>query len=245
MFRAPMQSAERMPPGGGGPQAGADARSQPSTDGPDLERLAQRLLRLERGMDAMAAGLITADELLRSLGARFFPVEGGWRRLATTYIDHPDTQVDLKRQMLEEFLRRARAMLAGNLSGREFDATSTMLAPSTGAEVAHQLERLPIGVSVRVRATAGETIVLRLATLTVRLRMAEFPMLVLEDGRTHVLGQGRTYLGRSPTNDIVIDARHADVSRHHLIIERSGERMVLTDLSSQGTFVSDGVILAS
>ena len=59
----------------------------------------------------------------------------------------------------------------------------------------------------------------------------------LEDGRTINLTKGMTFIGRAPTNDVVVD--HTGASRQHAGIRIAGNGYWIEDLGSRnGTFVN-------
>jgi pSer/pThr/pTyr-binding forkhead associated (FHA) protein len=59
-----------------------------------------------------------------------------------------------------------------------------------------------------------------------------------QTGKTWLLPNGGTTIGRDPSNDIVLD--DITVSRNHCDIELSGDQLVLIDLgSTNGTYVND------
>jgi len=60
-----------------------------------------------------------------------------------------------------------------------------------------------------------------------------------QTGKTWLLPEGRTTIGRDPSNDIVLD--DITVSRYHCDIDLSDDRLALRDCgSTNGTYVNDG-----
>ncbi|MCW5625932.1 MAG: adenylate/guanylate cyclase domain-containing protein [Burkholderiales bacterium] len=70
---------------------------------------------------------------------------------------------------------------------------------------------------------------------TERRVMPASRLLLFQGTREWTLESGTLGIGRGDTNEVVVQAPKA--SRYHARIERRGDRFVLTDLSSNGTFV--------
>jgi len=101
-----------------------------------------------------------------------------------------------------------------------------------------RLVRLPRGESIRLRPASAQPIQIVLSRHPFRLRPGAKPALVDDEGAEQPLRQGRNVLGRHPDSDIMIDAAYRDVSRTHAIVEIEPDGgLLLTDLSSHGTFV--------
>lgn len=106
-----------------------------------------------------------------------------------------------------------------------------------------RLVRLPRGECVRLRPTPGDVVEIVLSRHPFRLRPGDTPALVDLEGTEHPLQPGRNVLGRHPDSDVMIDAAYRDVSRTHAIVEiEPGGDLLLTDLSSHGTFVPTHLI---
>ena len=75
------------------------------------------------------------------------------------------------------------------------------------------------------------------------MRTGASPLFAIPDYRSFVLRDGRNLIGREPSGDIVIEARWPDVSRRHLMIDVTDNgRLLFTDLSTFGTFISADAI---
>jgi len=106
-----------------------------------------------------------------------------------------------------------------------------------------RLVRLPRGESVRLRPTPGDVVEIVLSRHPFQLRPGDAPVLVDLEGTEHPLQPGRNVLGRHPDSDVMIDAAYRDVSRTHAIVEfEPGGDLLLTDLSSHGTFVPSHLV---
>lgn len=106
-----------------------------------------------------------------------------------------------------------------------------------------RLVRLPRGESIRLRPQPGDVVEIVLSRHPFRLRPGGAPVLMDLDGNEHPLQPGRNVLGRHPDSDVMIDAAYRDVSRTHAIVEiEPGGDVLLTDLSSHGTFVPTHLI---
>ncbi|MFT5176000.1 MAG: hypothetical protein ACI8W7_004194 [Gammaproteobacteria bacterium] len=100
------------------------------------------------------------------------------------------------------------------------------------------LVRLPRGESTNLRATESRMIELVLSRHSFRLRTGSNPMLVDDEDSEYPLRPGRNVLGRHPDSDVMVDAAYRDVSRTHAIVDvRDNGDVIVTDLSSHGTFV--------
>lgn len=103
----------------------------------------------------------------------------------------------------------------------------------------HALERLPLGEPVLVTMPRRGA---------VNMALSSRPCKLVDDGGlafidaasiAHRVKLGRNSIGRQPANDIVVDAAFRDVSRKHAVIDwDGGEVLLLTDLSSHGTYVA-------
>lgn len=101
-----------------------------------------------------------------------------------------------------------------------------------------RLVRLPRGESIRLCPTPAQPVEIVLSRHPFRLRLGAAPVLVDDEGTEQRLQQGRNLLGRHPDSNIMIDAAYRDVSRTHAIVEIEPDGgLLLTDLSSHGTFV--------
>ena len=209
----------------------------------DLALVDTLLARLSREPEA-------ADAILRELGTAFFPVENGWRSLFTRLIQQPNAQPELKRLALEDYRRylarreaeRAVGAAPAHRRGPP-PAGGTQGFERKGAPAPH-LVRLPAGRPVAVRsADEHRPFECRLASCVAWIRSGANPVLAIPDYRTFVLRDGRNLVGREPSGDIVLEPRWPDVSRRHLMIEVTDVgRLVLTDLSSYGTFVAQEAV---
>ena len=193
----------------------------------------------------------SADAVLRELGTTFFPIENGWRSLFTRLIQQPYAQPELKRLALEDYRRYLARREAERATGASPVAQHGPLpvagtqgfARSADAPAPH-LVRLPVGRPVAVRS-ADETrpFECRLASCLAWVRGGGSPVFAIADYRNFALRDGRNLIGREPSGDIVIEAQWPDVSRRHLMIDVTGTgRLMFTDLSTFGTFVSADAI---
>ena len=98
--------------------------------------------------------------------------------------------------------------------------------------------RLPMGESRELRLSTGQHEEILLAGHLFKLVGGQPPVVIDQNGVTCFLRPGRNMIGRHPEADVRIDQNYNDVSRAHCILEwRNGDLMMLTDLSSRGTFV--------
>jgi hypothetical protein len=99
-------------------------------------------------------------------------------------------------------------------------------------------QRLPQGEPTRVRLVQGQPMEILLAKARFSLACDGAWVLTDSAGHRFPLHPGRNTVGRSRHNDISLDCDFRDISRCHLVMEpEAGGVILLTDLSSHGTFV--------
>lgn len=109
---------------------------------------------------------------------------------------------------------------------------------AAGDDLTARLVRLPRGESIRLHLQAAQSVPIVLSRHPFTLRLGASPVIVDDEGVEQPLKQGRNVLGRHPDSDVMLDAAYRDVSRTHAIVEvESDGGVLLTDLSSHGTFV--------
>jgi hypothetical protein len=118
------------------------------------------------------------------------------------------------------------------------DIARAMAESFTAIQHSPDYHRLPRGRAVDVVLAPGEVATLFLAHRRMALKRDEERLVLVDETGTEIpLEDGRYVVGRSQDCDVVLLDSPADVSRKHLIIDRSGDEMRLTDTSSHGTFV--------
>ncbi len=101
-----------------------------------------------------------------------------------------------------------------------------------------RLRQIPRGETVGIKLGDSDEIDIMLSRHKFRLIGGARFRLRDESGADYMLGPGKNIVGRQAGNDVVIDGTYRAVSRRHMIVEPLGERtLLLTDLSSHGTFV--------
>ena len=140
--------------------------------------------------------------------------------------------------VLKENARRAAvtrsAAAAPDSVTQIFDATVTPLAPAT-----LPLRRLPQGEAVTVKLEQGRELQIKLARHCFSLTHGRDWALIADNGQRYVLRDGLNSVGRSRENSIAVDSAFRNVSRKHLLAQPiDGDTIVLTDVSSCGTFVA-------
>ena len=102
------------------------------------------------------------------------------------------------------------------------------------------LKPVPRGETICVRFIDGHELDIKLASHRYKLFPGKHFCLVDEaSGVTHLLRAGRNVIGRHSGNEVVIDPAYLAISRKHVIIEPVSENAVLlTDISSHGTFIA-------
>jgi len=192
------------------------------------------------------------NEFLRQLDLKAISRDHDWRAIFSA-LQQQGPEYDRHRHALlikylqylsfrKKLLSYIYARKAGLDETHENWDPSLYLAPGAMEERAAQhasYVRLPLGEPLTVTLAHGERAELLLAGHLYRLSGLPAPALIDQNGVMYFLRAGRNLVGRHPENDIVVDADFRDVSRAHLIIEWSGApQLILTDLSSKGTFVS-------
>ncbi len=102
------------------------------------------------------------------------------------------------------------------------------------------LKPVPRGEAICIRFIDGREIDLKLASHRYKLFPGKHFCLVDDaSGVTHLLRTGRNVIGRHSGNEVVIDPAYLAISRKHVIIEPiSDNAVLLTDISSHGTFIT-------
>ncbi|MEE8118768.1 MAG: FHA domain-containing protein [Gammaproteobacteria bacterium] len=99
-------------------------------------------------------------------------------------------------------------------------------------------KRMPPGAPLVMNFPDGEYVSIYLARQRIRVKAGDDATLMDDRGNVISLSSGKTIVGRSRGCDIILDASPNDVSRQHLVIETTPDRrLLLTDISSRGTFV--------
>ncbi len=117
---------------------------------------------------------------------------------------------------------------------------NTLFEPNIGAEQKDKdYERLPKGEAVSINLNPGQEIEILLSKHVCKLIAGDTLKFVDQAGRQYDLRNGRNIIGRDSISNIMLDPSLRDVSRLHLVIEKSDARKVsLTDMSSHGTYLS-------
>ena len=95
------------------------------------------------------------------------------------------------------------------------------------------------GNTVCIRSIAGAPTELKLAAHRFWLHWNPGQLLLVDRQGTELpIGAGKNVVGRERHNDVVVNPRYAGVSGKHVLVEPiAGERVLLTDVSTKGTFV--------
>lgn len=212
----------------------------------------------ERLLEAVVAQAQTQPErvgaILRELTPAFFPVEHGWRRLFTSLMQRRDATAELKRLALEDYLRYLRRRRhAGRAGGQAqepdeaYQGTQDMapqdLASEQDAQDTEPMVQLARGTPTVIAAPASRPVPCLVASCALVLCLGPAPALLVPGEQRRALAWGRTWVGRDPTNDVVLGPGRADVSRRHLAVDNvQVGQLVLTDLSTHGTWVAQAAL---
>jgi hypothetical protein len=112
--------------------------------------------------------------------------------------------------------------------------------PESEDDGTQTLKPVPRGETICVRFADGRELDIKLASHRYKLFPGKHFCLVDEaSGVTHLLRSGRNVIGRHSGNEVVLDPAYLAISRKHIIIEPVSENAVLlTDISSHGTFIT-------
>lgn len=199
----------------------------------------------------------SAGEFLQALDLKLVSRDHDWRAVFSTIKAQESEFDDYKRALLVKYLQYLsfRKRLLEFIYSRRRSLEQTEELPGiylgSGASdidlgrAADRLEeapegylRLPLGESREVRLPINRETNLMLANHAFRLMGGEPPAMVDQNGVTYFLRPGRNMVGRHPESDVRVDQNFSDVSRAHCLLEwRGGDLLILTDLSSRGTFV--------
>ena len=118
---------------------------------------------------------------------------------------------------------------------------NTVFEPIADAHGKTAMERMLKGEVVTVALKPGEKIDVYLSKHECKIlggTGGKPNKFVDEAGRSYDLKVGKNTIGRDAKCNIMIDPKHRDVSRTHLVIELDeGNTLYMTDLSSHGTYI--------
>jgi hypothetical protein len=222
------------------------------------ENLHQLELRLQGVAEDFDARGLSCVDTLRGIGTQVFSKDHEWRaifgaliqagtafdryaRIAVArYLDY----LAARRQILRALLVVARpATRARPAAGADHATAAFPTGVLDALERDPALHRLPQGESVVLRVASGRTLSIKLARYDFALEHGRQWALVADDGRRYLLRDGVNSVGRSRDNDVALDAVFRNVSRKHLLAQPlETDAIVLTDLSSSGTFIPPAAI---
>ena len=233
----------------------------------ELQREATSIREVERRfVEVLASSLEepgSVGYLLREMDLKLFSQDHEWRAIMRGLVGQPGQFDEYKQIALVKYMQylgsrqdvlssmyankvdfNATAIVAPDMPAEKFRETLIfdVVAPEMREDTVSRFERLPRGETVAV-GVIGD----RLEVILSRHRFSLLPgsptLLCDDDGPEYELLDGRNVVGRLPESDVVVDAGYRDVSRKHLVVEVGSARQVLlTDLSSHGTFVPRGTL---
>ncbi|MEX2480774.1 MAG: FHA domain-containing protein [Gammaproteobacteria bacterium] len=184
-------------------------------------------------------------ELLLQLGLERFTADHGWCDIFAAVSHLPSSHEGYARVAIERYVGylQARQNALRTILGLRDRPTSAAAESRTTAFVsppraAATLERLPHGRAVTLKLERGREVTILLARHRFALTHDDDWALTADSGQRYVLRHGVNSVGRSDDNSIAIDGSMRNVSRTHLLAEPVGaDAIVLTDVSSSGTFI--------
>ena len=204
---------------------------------------------------------IFCTQTLANLGVRMISKDHDWRAIFIELVETQRVDDAYTRVALAAYLQYlgARRDVIQSLFVLKHDAgrgaaASDAFAPDKSTVIfaheeplagpsEHRLRRLPQGEAVTLRLEIGEDITIKLAKHRFSLSHQQGWSLLADNGKRYRLGPGVNSVGRSRDNDVAVDAHLANVSRKHLLAQPVGaDVIVLTDISSYGTYIPSAAI---
>ena len=235
------QDPTAAPPGdkrSRGPDPGetSDMGVSASADPDDADVLRTVLASIDQGR-------VEVRDVLVQLGPDFFSEQGGWRRLFLRLVDAPASVATFKRRALADYLVWLESSRADPPADAAQDPSHQPTDSSSLPDSNAQLTKLVRGQPTRLRFDGDNRIECRLGHCILWIEAGTPPRLAITGQRSIALGVGFVRVGRAKENEVVLGERWPDVSRRHLLIEVTSDRhVVLTDLSSHGTFVTPSAV---
>lgn len=204
--------------------------------------------------DAASAPAGTRD-FLRALDLKLISQDHNWRAIFATVRAQSiwsDEHRELAIKNYLEYLGFRRRLLAfiqeKRASLSETRAWYFTLTPtgapgeegaSRGAAAAPEgFYRLPNGAPVELALPASRVLYVWLAGSRFQLVGSQPAQVITDQGESLPCFRDRNLVGRHVSSDVVVPERYVSVSRAHLLVEwHKGGRVVLTDLSTYGTFI--------
>lgn len=192
---------------------------------------------------------ISIAATLRKTGVMMFSKDHGWRAIFANLLETTNHGEDYLRVALTryvEYLAARRDSLRNIVALRAADTaaearTTLFEAPPLNTRetaITEPMRRLPHGRAVMLRLEQGREIAIRLARHSFALAHGRDWALVTDDGQRFTLRRGINTIGRSRENDVKVNSTLRNISRRHLLLETVGQDAVMvTDLSSAGTFI--------
>jgi len=224
-----------------------------------IQRVAQRLTQVvgdgAHGTSGISGFLLGLD--LSSISQDF-----GWRAIIGALCKFGSSVDEFKRAALQKYqhylLVRAEAVSLFLNYRAVSQGASRAQASNTGApreesratsviDVAPQMtnsngayDRLPKGDTIDIALRTGDEIPLMLVNHRCKIigGIGNHPSFIDAQGKEVALRDGRTVVGRDSRSDVCLYSDRRDISRKHLIVERTADNIIrLTDTSSLGTFI--------
>lgn len=206
------------------------------------------------------------DRSLREMDPLIFSQDHGWREIISglnnseledlnefkrmcivKYMQYLSARQDIIKYLYSEKIKSAPEEHVNGDSHEDSLKTtvildSTVIAPpptQQDKEDAEQLERMPKGEAVHLNLLPGKEIQVRISKYDCKLIAGDETQFIDHEGKSYKLNEGRNVVGRDTVSTIMLDTSLRDVSRLHLVIEKKGgNNLLLTDLSSHGTYLA-------
>jgi hypothetical protein len=224
-----------------------------------IQRVAQRLTQV---VGDGTFGTSAISGFLAGLDLSSISKDVGWRAIIGALCTFNSSVDEFKRAALQKYqhylLARAQAVHLFLNYRAVTQGASRAQAGNTGAageesratlvnDMAHQMansdgayERLPEGKAIDIALRSGDEVPLMLVNHHCKIvgRTGNLSSFIDARGKEVALRNGRTVVGRDSRSDICISCDRRDISRRHLIVERTPDNIIrLTDISSLGTFI--------
>ncbi len=225
------------------------------------ERLKEEILKikeLEKKFESILTKAIedpsSIDRAMRELKPNTFTQEHKWREIFTAFNEggeefNPILRIAFFRYM--KYLSSLQQMMTYLYSMKDNLPNEALIetlkvdgiqpesnSESESANNIEDFERMSKGEPVNINLSSAREIDLLLSKHKCKVILDDKLQFVDQEGIYHPLKEKRNTIGRDPSNTVILKNTLNDISRLHLIIENSGDKMLhFIDMSAHGTFI--------
>ena len=231
----------------------------------ELETQAEKLAEVNKSLFTILNRIVdepdNIDRSMRELDPQIFSQDQNWRDIIQALNKEQDEINSIRMTVIMKYMKYLSALevtigyiCEGRKSSNgtpakednklsDFETTWSLqqLRSVTGAQAQpeHEFKRLPKDQQVTVKLPPGGRMDARLASYPCQLAATNENVQFIDDTGATILNKGQNIVGRSVKSTVKIDATQKHVSRTHLQILVSDDHvLLLTDLSSEGTFIT-------